>query len=104
MMSRGVMKPIMILGLSAVASASGAVLFPADGTACKARSGTKVTLNANGSLEIVCDGTYGWPGVELQTKDGTAWDFSGVGAIEVVVKHMQSSIYGRVPFEQCRNQ
>ena len=87
-MARSVMKPILIFGLSAVVSASGAVLFPADGTACKARPGTKVTLNASESLEIVCDGTYGWPGVELQPKEGTAWDFSGVGAIEVVVSNM----------------
>ena len=86
------MKPILIFGLSAVVSASGAVLFPADGTACKARPGTKVTLNASESMEVVCDGTYGWPGVELQPKDGTAWDFSGVGAIEVVVSNMSDRI------------
>ena len=71
-----------------VATAENMVLVPSGSTSCKARPGTKVTLNADKSLEIVCDGTYGWPGVELQPRDGTAWDFSSVGAIEVVVSNM----------------
>ena len=88
MVSRSVMKPILIFSLSVVVSASGAVLFPADGTACRARPGTKVTLVADELLDVVCDGTYGWPGVELHPRDGSTWDFSGVGAIEVVVSNM----------------
>ena len=51
-----------------VAMADGAVLFPSDGTACKARPGTKVTLNGNGSLEIVCDGTCGVVDFGVRTK------------------------------------
>ena len=88
MVLRSVMKSILIFGLSVVVSASGAVLFPADGTACRARPGTKVTLVADELLDVVCDGTYGWPGVELHPRDGSTWDFSGVGAIEVVVSNM----------------
>ena len=82
----------LFLCFSAVVAASvfaaDFALFPADGTACRARSGTKVTLAADESLDVVCDGTYGWPGVELQPRDGSTWDFSGVGAIEVVVSNM----------------
>ena len=73
---------------SFAAVAGGAALFPSDGTAFRARPGTKATLNGLGALEVVCDGTYGWPGVELQPRDGTTWDFSGVGAVEVVVSNM----------------
>lgn len=74
--------------VAVAAMAENLTLFPADGTACRARPGTKVSLGANGCLEMVCDGSYGWPGVELCPGDGGTWDFSGAGAIEVVVSNM----------------
>ena len=74
------------------ADCSGAVLLPAVGTTFKARPGTKVTLNADESLEVVCDGTYGWPGVELRPADGGTWDLSSAGVVEVVVRNLGENV------------
>ena len=79
--------------LSAVlATAGNMVLLPSDSTSCRARPGTQVREDAEGWLDLTCDGTYGWPGVELKPRDGTAWDFSRAGAVEVVVSNMGANV------------
>ena len=83
-------KRILSLNVMVVAAVAiaGKCLFPSSGTTFKARPGTQVRQTADGWLDVSCDGTYGWPGVELLPRDGGTWDFSRIGAIEVVVSNM----------------
>jgi hypothetical protein len=83
-------KRILSLNVMVVAAVAmaGECLIPSSGTVFKARPGTQVRQTADGWLDVSCDGTYGWPGVELLPRDGGTWDFSRIGAIEVVVSNM----------------
>ena len=67
-------------------------LFPANGTDCVARPGTSLRQSPDGWLEVECDGTYGWPGVELKPMEGGTWDLSRAGVIEVVVSNMGDNV------------
>ena len=58
----------------------------------RARPGTTVREDAAGWLEVTCDGTYGWPGVELRPKDGGTWDLSRAGVVEVVVSNLGENV------------
>jgi hypothetical protein len=72
------------------AGGSPASLLPA--SVATARPGTTVREDAAGWLEVTCDGTYGWPGVELRPKDGGTWDLSRVGVVEVVVSNLGENV------------
>ena len=76
----------------AVAMADNRVLHPSDSTSYNARPGTVVRKDAAGWLEVTCDGTYGWPGVELSPKGGGTWNFSDAGVIEVVVSNLGEKV------------
>ena len=58
----------------------------------KPRPGTTIREDAAGWLEVTCDGTYGWPGVELRPKDGGTWDLSRAGVVEVVVSNLGENV------------
>ena len=66
----------------------GVRLFPSDGGQWKARPGTQIGEMENGAIAVSCDGTYGWPGVELRPKGSETWDLSRDGTLEVVVSNM----------------
>ena len=72
------------------AGGSPASLLPA--SVATARPGTTVRDDAAGWLEVTCDGTYGWPGIELSPKDGGTWDLSRAGVVEVVVSNMGENV------------
>ena len=72
------------------AGGSPASLLPS--STATARPGTTVREDADGWLEVTCDGTYGWPGVELSPKDGGTWDLSGAGVVEVVVSNLGDNV------------
>ena len=69
-------------------AATDGALLKAAGTNCVARPGSVARKDAGGWLEVTCDGSYGWPGVELKPADGGVWDLSGAGVVEVVVSNM----------------
>ena len=58
----------------------------------KARPGSTVREDAAGWLEVTCDGTYGWPGVELRPLAGGTWDLSRAGVVEVVVSNLGENV------------
>ncbi len=59
-------------------------------SALKARPGSRCERAADGAVRVEMDGTYSWPGVSLCPAEGTTWDLSADGAVEVVVSNMSA--------------
>ncbi|MGI5869007.1 MAG: hypothetical protein ACOX9C_06165 [Kiritimatiellia bacterium] len=81
---------IAIVVLMLMNNANARQLFPSAATEFKARPGTQARLASNGWLEVTCDGSYGWPGVEFSPQDGATWDLASAGVVEIVVRNMGS--------------
>ena len=77
----------VIVAAFAATTAFGVTVFPNESTRCDARPGTAIRHDAGGWMEVSCDGTYGWPGVELRPANGGTFDLSGAGSLQIVVSN-----------------
>ena len=83
---------VLVCWIGSVAAFAGANELSFRDAAIRFRSGTAGQREADASIIVQNDGTYGWPGVSICPRGEKYWDLSNAGVVEVVVSNRSDTV------------